>query len=248
MFTEFANGLQRICTDQNRTIEGLNQIKRDRTPHFPPISPALAQHLLRQAVLGCLGAYDVGPEIRVVGEKTPSSALPVASIFTVFPDAKVLNIVRDGRDMAISAWYHNLRLDRERFSKTFPRFDDFLPHIARVWVDHQAHILALPETPSCRQIHYEDLLDDPAPVVAGVFDWLGVASDEQTVMACLEATRFEVMSGGRKPGEVDPNSFYRIGTQGQWRTDLNEAQNEVFWDIAGETMSVQGYDRDGRVR
>ncbi|HAT34479.1 MAG TPA: hypothetical protein DCS82_02075, partial [Rhodospirillaceae bacterium] len=181
LFTDFADGLVKLCDTQNRRIEGLNQLKRDGIPHFPTISSGLAQRLMRETVIGCLAAYDVGPEIKVLGEKTPTSSVAVGMILSLFPDAKILNVIRDGRDMVVSTWHHNLRSNREGFLKTFPTFDDFLPEIARIWVGHQTPLLELGENTAVRRIHYEDLLADPAPVVFGVFDWLDVAADEETV-------------------------------------------------------------------
>lgn len=246
-FNKFAGALQHLCNETSELIGKQNERKGLKIPDFPTLDLPVVQYLLRQSVLSCLSAYGNAPSLRVVAEKTPSTILAMEAVFLVFPEAQVLNCVRDGRDVCLSAWYDNLRKGGDQFLNVFPTLDAFLPNIAQIWVNHhQPAVKTRAERPDqFRQIYYEDLVTDPEPVLHRVFDWLAVDGDAQTVRHCLEATRFETLSEGRKPGEEDRRSFFRKGTAGQWRTEMTETQEALFWSIAGPTMEAQGYRRDG---
>lgn len=249
-FNKFAGALQKLCVDSNAMVAGQNSTKGEGPPEFPQISTPHVVHLLRQTVLGCMAAYGTGSAIKVVGEKTPSTVLALETVLVAFPDARILHCARDGRDMAISAWHDNLRKAGDEFLALYPSFGTFLPEITQIWVNHQTPILkAKPDRgDQIHVIHYEDMVADAAPVLRGVFDWLRVEATEEIVAACVADTRFEKLAAGRKPGDADNSSFFRKGTAGQWRDDMTEEQQAVFWDIAGETMRAMGYDESGRVR
>lgn len=245
-FHKVAGALQKLCEDVNGLFEAQIAGRGPKHPAFPKLGLPQIEHLLRQTVLGCMSQYGNDPAIRAVGEKTPSTVLALDTVFRLFPEAKVLHVVRDGRDVCISAWHDNLRKESEVFQQTFPTFGTFLPEMARIWVKHQRPILDAPSDRSAqiRSIRYEDLIDDPTETLRGVFDWLSVDASDAVVRRCLEETKFEKLSEGRKRGEADPKSFYRSGTAGQWRSEMTAEQQNRFWKIAGSTMTELGYARD----
>ncbi len=245
-FNKFAGALQALCREASDMIEQQNQHKGEKLPEFPRMDLPIVQYLLRQSVLSCLSLYGGGDDIAVVGEKTPSTVLTLDTVFDLFPDARVLNVVRDGRDVCISAWHDNLRKAPDAFKQLYPTFGTFLPDIAQIWANHQTPALNAAERwpGQLRQIHYEDLLTTPHETVAATFDWLGVDCSPDLVAACLGATDFRKLADGRKPGEEDRDSFFRKGTASQWREVMTEEQQRVFWEIAGAEMTAQGYSRE----
>jgi hypothetical protein len=247
-FNRFAGALQGICADSNRVVAAQNAHKGDKDPAFPEIGLPHIVHLLRQTVLGVLAGYGLAEGVRVVAEKTPSTVLGLDTVFLAFPDARVLHLIRDGRDVAISAWHDNVRKAGQGFLQQYPTFGTFLPDMAQIWVNHQTPVLDAPEGRRARilTLHYEDLLADGAAAMRRIFEQLGVAADDETVAACLAATSFETLADGRKPGEEDKGSFFRKGTAGQWRETMTEEQEAKFWEIAGATMTRLGYGRDGQ--
>ncbi|MDF1750540.1 MAG: sulfotransferase [Alphaproteobacteria bacterium] len=249
-FNSYAGALQRTCRDISAMVTQQNAYKFPDYPAFPTFTLPHVQYLLRQSVLALMAVYGDQPEVRVVAEKTPPTLMSVNTVMQVFPEAKLLNLVRDGRDMAISAWHENMRRDAIGFQDKYPAMDDFMPEIAGIWVESQTIALsAQREHPAqFKQIHYEDLLDSPKAIMADVFAWLGVAADPATVSACCAATSFELLSGGRVAGQVDDADFFRSGTAVQWREALTPAQQDIFWQIAGAAMQAQGYDKNGRVQ
>lgn len=246
-FNRFAGALQGICVENNRIAAAQNAHKGDKLPTLPDITLPHILYLLRQTVLGVLAGYGLSDGVRVVAEKTPSTVLGLDTVFLIFPNARILHLIRDGRDVAISAWHDNVRKAGHGFLQQYPTFGTFLPDMAQIWVNHNTPILDAPPSRKAQilTLHYEDLLVDAEAQMGRVFGWLGVADDAETRAACLSATAFEKLTGGRKPGEEDQDSFFRKGTAGQWRAVMTAEQEARFWSIAGETMTRLGYARDG---
>lgn len=244
-FDKFAGSLQTLCTQASQYIEGQNSLKNIGHAPFPPIGLPQVQHLLRQTVLGCLAVYGGDDETKVVAEKTPSYVLTLDVVKMIFPEAKVLHLVRDGRDVVISTWHHNNRTAGQAFQQLYPTFGTFVPEMADIWTKHQQPALDAQEAHpgDVMLIRYEDLLDRPETVMGDVFRWLGVRDDDDTVRGCIDATDFQTLSGGRKPGQEDRSSFFRTGTAEQWRDVLTDEQRDQFWTIAGDMMTRLGYAR-----
>ena len=242
-FSKLAGALQTLFKASNTEAARNGALKGGKVPPFPQLDVPIALHVLRQVVLGSLATYGTAPETLVVGEKTPSTARGLDAVFACFPAAKVLHIARDGRDVCLSAWHHNLRdtgMDVREFFKTF---DDFLPMMTEVWVEHQRPIFShQADHPDAIQVvRYEDLLNDPTRIASQVFRWLDVEYDANTVASCVDATSFAALSDGRHPGEEDPTSFFRSGTEGGWREVFSEKQAQAFWEKAGKEMTALGY-------
>jgi hypothetical protein len=248
-FNVYAGALQRICQDTSKLVLRQNATKFQDYPAFPQFNLPHIQYLLRQSVLALLATYGDQPEIRVVAEKSPPTLQSIDTVLQLFPEAKFLNLVRDGRDMAVSTWHENIRRSSKAFLDQFATLDDFLPEIAKIWAGAQTIAISsqINHPAQFKQIHYEDLLGRPQVIMADVFAWLGVRDDPDTVAECCSATSFKVLSGGRDAGQTDNNSFFRRGVAAQWQRDLTLAQQEIFWQIAGDAMQAQGYDKDGRV-
>ena len=45
-------------------------------------------------------------EISAVGDKSPENALWLPTLNRLYPDARFIHIIRDGRDACISGWFH----------------------------------------------------------------------------------------------------------------------------------------------
>ncbi|NMM44832.1 sulfotransferase [Rhodospirillaceae bacterium KN72] len=249
-FNLFAGALQSLCNGHNAHNQTELTAKSSKLPPYPAISLAHIQYLLRETVLGTMAVYAGDDTVRVVAEKTPVTIASLRTVALVIPEASFLHVVRDGRDVVVSTWHHNLRIGGDAYREQHPTPGSFIEEMAQIWVRHQTPAITFrAERPEAiRQIHYEDMLDDPLPILTGVFDWLGVDSDPAVAWACLKESSFETLADGRAPGQDDPGSFFRKGTAGQWRTEFTPAEEARFWDIAGEVMEAQGYTREGRTR
>lgn len=73
------------------------------------------------------------------------------------------------------------------------------------------------DDPRIRTVRMEDMVKD---VNSSIGAFLAESFDCPTITIDAERFTFERMSNGRKPGEIDPQSHYRAGLPGEWRSTL----------------------------
>jgi hypothetical protein len=64
-------------------------------------------------------------DYKCIAEKTPEHVLSLEVLEKVMPGCKIVHVVRDGRDEAVSAWDFNLGISRGDFPRKYPSFGDF---------------------------------------------------------------------------------------------------------------------------
>lgn len=182
------------------------------------------------------------PRLKFLGEKDPEHALHFKDLAPLFPEAKFIHIIRDGRGVFISAWHHNVRSNYEHL-KTHD-FDAFLDLTAREWSDRvrRAREGAKLVGDRCFEVRYEDLVAEPELWMARVLTFLGADAAPDIVRACVEAASFEKLSQGRKVGEEDRASFFRKGDPDDWRNQLTDAQCKRFDQLSGGLLKELGYE------
>jgi hypothetical protein len=206
---------------------------------------------------------------RVAVDKTP---LPdehyVADLHRVLPEASVIQIVRDGRDVAISSLYHvwnNVEkgidvpewilagrdaclADREAYLEAngsiFPS-PAWLEAYAEAWRDKVSATRAdgrrlLGERYA--EVRYEDLQERPERELSRLAEFIGVDRCPAVLEQCLASASFERLSGGRRPGEEDSTSFFRKGVAGEWRALFGKEDHRVFERAAGGLLAELGYE------
>ena len=206
---------------------------------------------------------------RVAVDKTP---LPdehyVADLHRVLPEASVIQIVRDGRDVAISSLYHvwnnvekgidvpdyivagrdACRADREAYLEAngsiFPS-PHWLEAYAEAWRDKVSATRAdgrrlLGERYT--EVRYEDLHEHPARELSRLAEFIGVDRSPAVLEQCLASASFERLSGGRRPGEEDSTSFFRKGVAGEWKAVFGKEDHRVFEREAGGLLAELGYE------
>jgi hypothetical protein len=208
-------------------------------------------NLTRMAIDYFLGGELLKSGKRVVGDKSPLlTPETIREISAIYPEAKVIHIIRDGRDVAVSAAYHSRNFGRARKrsgpneteSSVFP--EGQLEKLAAEWasrvgktVEDGPRLLGNNYT----EVRYEDLLHKPEAEVQRLLAFLAVDSDREAVTRCLDAASFERLSKGRRRGEEDPASFFRKGVAGDWKHVFTQREREVFDQEAGELLARLGY-------
>jgi len=209
---------------------------------------------------------------RIVGDKSPFTVPGVVEeIAAICPDAKVVHIVRDGRDVAVSSVYHQWnnatdqggrrKLSREKVAKREAYRESpgmfgisgesifssaHVAEIARSWSTSVSRAMADATLlgDNYYQVRYEDLLVEPVGEVRRLLEFLGADSGEEVARECVKAASFEQLSGGRSKGEEDSSSFYRKGIAGDWKNHFTQEDRRVFKEEAGELLIRLGYERD----
>ncbi len=183
------------------------------------------------------------PGLKAVGDKSPEYALTMPVLDRLYPNAKYIHIIRDGRDACVSGWAH---LKRAGQQSQFERFEDYAEYFAQHhWVRYIVTAQEMGAQLGDRYIEarYESLKADPEPKVEHLLAFLGVDCDEQSVAACLEWGSFQRLSGGRAPGEEDTQSHFRKGIVGDWHNHFSAEAIERFEHHAGPALDALGYPR-----
>lgn len=227
--------------------------------------------LTRTAIHHFLGKSLSATGKKIVGDKTPLARTEIIrEIATICPEARVIHIVRDGRDVAISQMHHmwNRITDeggiheltseelekRDRYRENAQEFlgsgesifsERLLMETAEGWNTRVG--AACQDGPALlkdnyAEVRYETLLERPEEEFGRLFRFLGAQADEDTVKRCVEATSFEKRSGGRERGQEDTKSGVRKGIAGDWKNVFTERDNEVYKEIAGELLVELGYE------
>jgi hypothetical protein len=207
----------------------------------------------------------------VVGDKSPNSLLDgeaVRYMVKVYPEARLVFIVRDGRDAAISHRFQafidrqqHLSLEdqeiRHSFSQDSTPFltgqrsiftEKGLRHEAQGWshnvldTDQVARQL-LGE----RYLHlrYEDLLANPWEQMTHLWSFLGV---DDSFPGLKEALEVELQQNPDADWQQEKASEIASalvkGVRGTWRELFTPKDREIFKQLAGETLVTWGYEKD----
>ena len=241
-FTSLMPRLRSALRDHNKFVNEKNKTIFSGFDGFPLFSERHLKQLLTAAIALILSERGGGAPI--IGEKTPDNVLHFPALAAMFPTARFITITRDGRDCAVSAWFHNLRLDEAFVRETFPTFADFAGVFAKDWVRSieagEKFAAAAPERGLC--LSYEALSRAPHDEFARVLRFLGAGSDPATVAACVEAASFDRLSGGRAPGQEDRSSHFRLGVAGAWRKQFDAPALRAFDAVAGDVLRRVGYE------
>lgn len=187
----------------------------------------------------------------------------VAGIRRCCPEAPIIALVRDGRDVATSGVFHWLSksADKELDAVGLRRRAFFLNHEpgARLdrffsdqdlseWADMWTTALAVIESlrPHHRvlSVRYEDMIRDFPRVLSEIFAFLGAAQGAEITARAMHTASFESMSGGRKPGQEVCTAHVRKGVVGDWRNYFTRRDGETFNRLAGPQLLRLGYETD----
>jgi glycosyltransferase involved in cell wall biosynthesis len=210
---------------------------------------------------------------RIVGDKSPLHTDHVDEIFELYPDAKVVHVVRDGRDVAVSLMHHfwNLSKDiheggiydlkpeelakRDAYREDPDAFldsgqsifiEERLGQMATRWnrrTSKASHEGAELFGENFLQLRYEDLLLRPEQSMQPVFELLGAQADENVVSRCVQKNSFAT-AAGRPRGAEESESFFRKGVAGDWRALFTKSDRDLYEQIAGQTLLEMGYPLD----
>jgi hypothetical protein len=209
---------------------------------------------------------------RLVGDKTVLLGPEIVKeISEIYPEAKVIHIIRDGRDVVVSTMHHRwnqaedqggtVALTPEQLAKRevyrknprallesgegiFP--DGWLKGNAAKWKTRVSRTVR--DGPALlganyREVRYEDLLKRPKEEVKQLLEFLGADASEQTVGRCVSAASFERLAGGRSRGQ-EAASFFRKGVAGDWKNTFTVQDKQDFKAVAGDVLVELGYEKD----
>lgn len=192
----------------------------------------------------------------VIDKVTPypgTATFVVQRIERMFPQAKIVQLVRDGRDVLTSGTFDWLLKDAEGTPRhdffVHPRsgmrltrfFDDAV--IERWALNWMETLDAVPEPDSL--VRFEAMKSDLASQLRTLFRTFGVEDLQALADECAQQTTFRKMSG-REAGVADPLAKARKGIIGDWRNYFTREDGKRFEELAGRGLVALGYERDGR--
>jgi hypothetical protein len=207
---------------------------------------------------------------RMAGDKTPFFTQDILSeMSTIYPEARVIHIIRDGRDVVVSRMHHIWRAKprklppeeiakRDAFYQNPEMFlasqdgifrEERLRDWAEGWRTRVGRAVkvgpALFET-SYVEVRYEDLLERPEEEAERLFRFLGAEASAEVVNRCVEAASFEKGSGRQRGQDDYPlrHGKYRKGIAGDWKNVFTERDREIFKEAAGDLLIELGYEND----
>ena len=163
------------------------------------------------------------------GDKTPHYVHHVDQLLELWPGARFVVLVRDGRDVAVS-------LRRMPFGPN--NAWAAAPWWARGIRAGEKAQAAHPE--AVRTVRYEDLVARPRELVPEVCDFLGLTySDDMLALEAADRARIV-----RDQKSWFPTIFDGITTDavGRWRRDMTARDQQIFAARAGDELRRMGYE------
>jgi len=187
------------------------------------------------------GAYAIARGKGIAGEKTPDYVRCIPLLDRLFPWARFVHIVRDGRDVALSA------LDWAGEGKGPGRFALWSTEpiaVCALWwrrqVEPGARVGRSMAAGRYREIRYETLVSHPEPPLRGLCSFLGLPYD-------VAMERFhDGHEGVTQPdARMDAKKAWLPATPGlrDWRTAMEPRDVALFEALAGDTLVELGYER-----
>lgn len=164
------------------------------------------------------------------GEKTPDHLPHVPLLLRDFPDAVVIGIVRDPRDVWLSL-------------REMPWCRSSLPEMALKWRKYaQATERYRRKHPDrFREVRYEDVLDAPEAVIRNVLNWIGASFEEQVL--AFHRRESGPVDSDREPWKAKTHRPIDPTNKEKWRAEMTAGARFLVERITGETLNVKGYQR-----
>jgi hypothetical protein len=158
-------------------------------------------------------------------DKTPYYILHLERIKTMFPDAQIIHVIRDGRDVALSMLGRRFDLDIHNVFAAAERWKHYVD-AGQAFGRH-----AGPD--EYIQLRYEDVLSAPRETMGKLCDFLGEPYSEKIV-------EFDKSSDPKSRTPLLAKPLQKNNWE-KWREQMSGRQIRVFEGVAGETLNRNGY-------
>lgn len=174
----------------------------------------------------------------LAGDKTPSYVRVIPFLHRLWPKARFIHLIRDGRDVVLSA------LKWEKNSKNVGKFSTWAEEpilTAALWWAWNVSLGCAAGralgSELYHEISYEDLVAEPERECRDIAAFLGIEFDDAMLRFHEGRTRDD---GGRsaKKAWLPPTPGLR-----DWRTQMSLGDTELFEAAAGDLLATLGYER-----
>jgi len=152
--------------------------------HWPPRNSGLGRVLKRSDLLTYTGdmvkqimSHAIGPEHRFLVEKSPNHLYSMELIREIFPDARFIHVLRDGRDVAVSVQAATISWSpvwKRSFGSTIRRSAGAWKHAMK-----RAHREGESIRDRFLEIRYESLRRDPFSSYRRIFEFCNIPHSDE---------------------------------------------------------------------
>jgi hypothetical protein len=159
--------------------------------------------------------FAIGKGMTRWGDKTPEYTRHLPVLRELFPTAQYIHVIRDGRDVALSAF--NTGFGPKSIDEAAREWAEQLSTIAEFGASLPSHDFLT--------IRYEDLLRQPAATLQEIGEFLGIANNAALIEAATPALRAQV----------------RGDNAGKSSRLLSTRETECFEALAADVLERNGY-------
>jgi hypothetical protein len=215
------------------------EIPREQFEGLLDPGEALPYPTFLRRVFGLYGKIKNKP---LVGNKTPAYVRNMPTFHALWPDAKFVHIIRDGRDVCMSI------LNWKKAERTVGRYaswDEDPVSTTALWWERKVRKAredgAALGPGLYHEMHYEDLVDDPQRECKRLCEFLGVPYDEAMIRFAEGKTRTDLPNARKTPKKA-----WLPITSGMrnWRTEMPATDIQRFEAAAGNLLEELGYERN----
>jgi hypothetical protein len=192
-------------------------------------------HHLRHFIDNVFGDFLAHEHKEFLVEKSVRHAFFLPTIARLYPEARLIHLVRDGRDVALSL--------RDAAHSWNPHWPKTIEGCATLWKTYNEEILShlnLFPAESVLRLRYEELLADTSSTIARVLAFIDVTQTHHDLIERLVANhQFAVY---KKEKDWFGGHFFRQGTAGQWQHEFTPEETAAFKAAAGELLLHLGYE------
>jgi hypothetical protein len=185
-------------------------------------------------------AYGRARGKELVGDKSPRYVLHIDTLNALFPEARFIHVIRDGREVALSVAHWNAKRGQRGPGYIDGWADDPATTTALWWAEHVRRGREAGRragSTSYREVRYEHLTTDPEGVCRDMCTFLGLPFD----VAMLRFNEGRERTDGKRSAK----SSWLSPTPGlrDWSTQMPAPDIEAFEAAAGTMLDELGYRR-----
>lgn len=186
---------------------------------------------------------DVAPGAAVVC-KAADQIMHLDALRRATPGARLIAVVRDGRDAAVSAQHFEALMRKQQAPWRVPRGSTIKRLLS--WGVRAAKLAEHARRGEVLVIRYEDLHSDFASTISRLLAELDLDHGSAVVQGIETKSSFRAASGGRAQGE-GAQHIVRRGVVGEWQEAFGAAESALAWTLVGNELSRFGYGKKGEV-
>jgi Sulfotransferase family len=177
----------------------------------------------------------------LVGNKTPAYVRRIPTLHALWPDAKFVHIIRDGRDVCLSIlnWKK-----AERTAGRYASWEEDPVSTTALWWERKVRKAredgAALGPGLYHEMLYEDLVEDPERECKRLCEFLGIPYDDAMIRFAEGKTRTDLPNARKTPKKA-----WLPITSGMrnWRTEMPVKDVERFEAAAGDLLEELGFER-----